>query len=147
MLALLAESGGLLLRAAVQGRVLQGGQAGIDLVHAEPRVFGMFQMALRQPEAGIEQQGIHHHIAGLVPEPGIAPAAPPDMVMEGLRRAALALRDGSRARAEAALTGPAFPAGPQATLARLASLPRLPRVSEAAGAVAAELDRLVRRRS
>lgn len=75
-------SGGLLLRAAVQGRVLQGGQAGIDLVHAEPRVFGMFQMALRQPEAGIEQQGIHHHIAGLVPEPGIASAAP-DMVGAG----------------------------------------------------------------
>ena len=74
--------GGLLLRTAVQGCVLQGGKAAIDLVHAEPRIFGMLQMSLRQPETGAEQQGIHHHVAGFVPEPGIAPVAP-DMVGAG----------------------------------------------------------------
>ena len=77
-----AASGGLLLRAAVQGRVLQGGKTAVDLVHAESRIFGMFQMALRQPEAGTEQQGVHHHVAGLVPDPGIASVAP-DMMGAG----------------------------------------------------------------
>lgn len=76
---------------------------------------------------------------------GIAPSAPPDLVRAGLRRAAAALRAGSRAGAEAALSGPAFAYGPPATLGRLASMPRLPRVSEAAGAAAAEINRLERR--
>lgn len=77
---------------------------------------------------------------------GIAPDAPPDLVRAGLRRAAAALRDGSRAGAEAALSSPVFAYGPSATLGRLASMPRLPRVAEAAGGVAAEVDRLERRR-
>ena len=77
---------------------------------------------------------------------GIAPTAAPDLVIAGLRRAAAALRAGSRAGAEAALSGPAFVYGPAATLGRLASMPRLPRVAEAAGGVAAEIDRLERRR-
>lgn len=77
---------------------------------------------------------------------GIAPDAPPELVMAGLRRAAAAMRSGSRAGAEAALSGPAFAYGPSATLGRLASMPRLPRTSEAAGGVAAEIDRLERRR-
>ena len=77
---------------------------------------------------------------------GIAPDAAPDLVRAGLRHAAAALRAGSRARAEAALSGPAFLYGPSATLGRLASMPRLPRVSEAAGGVAAEIDRLERQR-
>jgi hypothetical protein len=77
---------------------------------------------------------------------GIAPDATPELVRAGLRNAAAALRAGSRARAEAALSGPAFLYGPSATLGRLASMPRLPRVSEAAGGVAAEIDRLERRR-
>ena len=77
---------------------------------------------------------------------GIAPAAPPGPVIEGLRRAAAALRAGSRAGAEAALSGPSFTAGPLVTLARLNAMPRLPRTAEAAGAVAAELARLDRHR-
>ncbi|MBV1798024.1 hypothetical protein [Siccirubricoccus sp. G192] len=77
---------------------------------------------------------------------GIAPTAPPEPVIEGLRRAAAALRAGNRAGAEAALSGPSFTAGPLVTLARLNAMPRLPRTAEAAGAVAAELDRLDRRR-
>jgi hypothetical protein len=77
---------------------------------------------------------------------GVAPSAAPELVIAGLRRAAAALRTGSRAGAEAALSGPAFVYGPSATLGRLASMPRLPRVAEAAGGVAAEIDRLERRR-
>lgn len=77
---------------------------------------------------------------------GIAPSAAPELAIAGLRRAAAALRAGSRAGAEAALSGPAFAFGPPATLGRLASMPRLPRTSEAAGGVAAEIDRLERRR-
>lgn len=77
---------------------------------------------------------------------GIAPSAPSELVIASLRRAGAALRAGSRAGAEAALSGPAFAYGPSATLGRLASMPRLPRTAEAAGAVAAEMDRLERRR-
>lgn len=77
---------------------------------------------------------------------GVAPDVPPELVRAGLRRAAAALRAGSRAGAEAALSGPAFAYGPAATLGRLASMPRLPRTAEAAGGVAAEIDRLDRRR-
>jgi hypothetical protein len=77
---------------------------------------------------------------------GIAPDASSELVRAGLRRAAAALRAGSTAGAEAALSGPAFLYGPSATLGRLASMPRLPRTAEAAGAVAAEVERLERRR-
>lgn len=77
---------------------------------------------------------------------GIAPEAAPTLVMAGLRAAANALRAGSRAQAEAALSDPAFAAGPLVTLARLGAMPRLPRTAEAAGGVAAEFDRLDRRR-
>lgn len=77
---------------------------------------------------------------------GIAADATPALVTTALRRAATALDAGTPALAEAALAGPAFTLGPPATLARLADLPRLPRTAEAAGAVAAEIDRLRRRR-
>ncbi|GGG45129.1 hypothetical protein GCM10010964_35660 [Caldovatus sediminis] len=78
---------------------------------------------------------------------GIAPDAPPEAVMDRLRAAADALEAGSPARAEAALDAPRiFALGPRATLARLGALPPLPHTREAAGAVAAELDRLERRR-
>jgi hypothetical protein len=73
---------------------------------------------------------------------GIAPEAPPTMVIGLLRDAATALESGSLARAEAALTGPAFPDGGAATLAQLGRLPFLPRVSAAAGAANAEIARL-----
>jgi len=73
---------------------------------------------------------------------GIAPDAPEATVIAQLRDAADALEAGSRARAEAALSGPMFPAGAAATLRRLAGLPFLPRVSEAAGAANAEIRRL-----
>jgi hypothetical protein len=78
---------------------------------------------------------------------GVAPDAPPEVVIEALRRAAAALDAGSEARAEAALAArDVFTLGPRATLARLGALPPLPRTRIAAGAVAAELDRLDRRR-
>ena len=73
---------------------------------------------------------------------GISPTAPPVLVIEALRRAAAALRAGSRAQAEAALALADFTAVPQRTLPRLAAMPYLPRTAVAAGAVAAELDRL-----
>lgn len=73
---------------------------------------------------------------------GIAADAPPETVIAQLREAAAALDAGSRARAEAALSGPAFPGGGAATLARLGRLPFLPRVSEAAGAANQEIGRL-----
>lgn len=77
---------------------------------------------------------------------GIAPGASPATVMAGFRGVVDGLRAGSRARAEAALSGPAFTAGPLVTLARLGAMPTLPRTAEAAGGVAAEFDRLDRRR-
>jgi hypothetical protein len=72
---------------------------------------------------------------------GIAPEAPAEAVIAQLREAAAALDAGSRARAEAALSGPDFPLGGAATLARLSRLPFLPRVSEAAGAANGEIQR------
>ncbi|MCU0946497.1 MAG: hypothetical protein MUF65_14185 [Rubritepida sp.] len=72
---------------------------------------------------------------------GIAPAAPPAAVEAQLRAAATALRGGSPARAEAALTGPDFTLGGAETLRRLGSLPRLPAVAWAGGAVADEMSR------
>jgi hypothetical protein len=77
---------------------------------------------------------------------GIAPGADPGVVIAALRRASGALRAGSRAQAEAALATADFTAGPAGTLQRLSGMPRLPRTAEAAGMVAAEFDRLERRR-
>jgi len=77
---------------------------------------------------------------------GIARDAPPEMVIPALRRVAEALRAGSPARTEAALSGPAFTAGPLVTLARLGAMPRLPQTAAAAGIVAAEIARLDRTR-
>lgn len=77
---------------------------------------------------------------------GIAPDAPPEVVVPALRRTAEALRDGSLARAEAALSGPAFTTGPLVTLARLGAMPRLPQAAAAAGLAAAEVGRLDRSR-
>jgi hypothetical protein len=75
---------------------------------------------------------------------GIAPDAPPGPVIAQLREATAALDAGSRARAEAALSGPIFPTGGSATLGRLAALPRLPAVAEAAGQANAEIRRIDR---
>lgn len=72
---------------------------------------------------------------------GIAPEAPAGAVIAQLRAPPAALDSGSRARAEAALSGPHFPAGGAATLARLSRLPFLRRVSEAAGAAHVEVQR------
>jgi len=77
---------------------------------------------------------------------GIAPDAGTQAVIAGMRGAADALAQGSTPRAEAALSAPLFTAGGRETLDRLGSLPRLPRLAEAAGGVAAEFDRLDRRR-
>ena len=75
---------------------------------------------------------------------GIPRDVPGEVAEQALRRAAQMLRaglgaDGLRDRA-------IFTLGPQATLERLATLPRLGRVRIAAGAAAAEMDRLERRR-
>jgi hypothetical protein len=94
-----------------------------------PEASGQVQHALRLGRAEMRQAI------------GIAPDAPADPVMGQLREAAEALDSGRRARAEAALSGPAFPAGGAATLVRLARLPGLPRVSEAAAAANAEIRR------
>lgn len=77
---------------------------------------------------------------------GIAPDAPPEPVIQALDRATLALDGGSRAQAEAALSGPFFTAGPLVTLSRLSAMPRLPRSAAAAGQAAAEIARLDRPR-
>ncbi|MCB4822309.1 hypothetical protein [Roseicella aerolata] len=77
---------------------------------------------------------------------GIPAAADPQLVIEAMRRTAASLRAGSRAQAEATLSGPSFPAGPAAVLARLSAMPRLPRTAEAAGMVASEMERLERQR-
>lgn len=69
---------------------------------------------------------------------GIAPDATPEVVMTSMRRTADALKGGSRAQAEAALSSSAFPAGPMVMLTRLNTLPHLPRCAEAASVVAAE---------
>lgn len=67
---------------------------------------------------------------------GIAENAPPRPVQTGLYRALQASQAGDMARAQAALTGPAFPLGGAATLQRLQHLPRLPLVDQAAAQTA-----------
>jgi hypothetical protein len=66
---------------------------------------------------------------------GIPADAPPDLVMDSLRRANAALEGLNPAGARAALSGPAFPLGGQVTLDRLANMPDLPAATIAAGAV------------
>jgi hypothetical protein len=77
---------------------------------------------------------------------GIAPDSRPEPVIVAMRRTAEALDQGSRARAEAALSGPSFMVPPGVVLERLSTLPRLPRVANAAGAAANEIERLGNRR-
>ncbi len=72
---------------------------------------------------------------------GVEPGADGRLVEAQLRAASQALRGGSPARAEAALSAPFFAAGPRGTLERLSALPRLPRVREAAGFAAQEMAR------
>lgn len=67
---------------------------------------------------------------------GIAPGARNAEVEILLRRASLALREGSQAQALAVLTGPNFTLPPAEVLRRLGDLPRLPIVSAAAGMAA-----------
>ncbi|MFC7538900.1 hypothetical protein ACFQU2_04705 [Siccirubricoccus deserti] len=57
---------------------------------------------------------------------GVAPDAPPQVVVDALYNASRALRSGDQAAAALALPGPVFRDGP-ATLARLGDLPPLPR--------------------
>jgi len=67
---------------------------------------------------------------------GIDPRVPNQDIEILLRRAGEALRDGSPARAEAALSGPNFLVPPQEVIRRLGSLPRLRQVQAAAGMAA-----------
>jgi hypothetical protein len=63
---------------------------------------------------------------------GIPPAAPSQLVVNGLIGAATALDAGNSAAAASALSGPAFSLGPQRTLAVLNDLPALPQANVAA---------------
>jgi len=96
-----------------------------------------------QPTAALQMRVARREVRDAL---GIAPAAPTGAVRPALLAAADAIAQGSPARAEAALSAPAFAAGGRATLERLARLPRLPRTAEAAGAVAAEFMRMDRLR-
>jgi|YNPMSStandDraft_1061717.scaffolds.fasta_scaffold43265_1 hypothetical protein len=69
---------------------------------------------------------------------GIAPAAPPQAVIDAFSAAAEALREGDRTRALAALP-PAVVPDPAATLARLAALPEAPTAALATARAQSEL--------
>jgi hypothetical protein len=73
---------------------------------------------------------------------GIAPDAPPRLVIGMLRDAEDALRQGDRQAAAEALDGRAFPAGGAAAVERLSNLPFLPRVRAAAAAGQSEIQRI-----
>jgi len=75
---------------------------------------------------------------------GIAPAAPPQQVIDGLYAASRAISLGDEPAAERILGTSAFAAGGSQTLQRLAALPALPKVNFAAASTAAELDRVGR---
>lgn len=75
---------------------------------------------------------------------GIAPAAPPQQVIDGLYAVSRAISIGDDAAAERILGGAAFGGGGPQTLQRLAALPALPKVNFAASSAAAELDRVGR---
>lgn len=72
---------------------------------------------------------------------GVAPDAPPQVVVELLFAAARALALGDDAAAERALLAPIFPDG-RATLATLRQPPRLPRTGTATALAHAELNRI-----
>lgn len=72
---------------------------------------------------------------------GISLTAPNADIEILLRRAGEALREGSEARALAALSGPNFTVPPEEVLRRLGNLPRLRMVAAAAGMAANDVDR------
>lgn len=72
---------------------------------------------------------------------GIAPDAPPQMVVNALFIALRALQAGDAEAARRALQPPLFAGGGDATLARLANLPRLPQASSAASMALNEMNR------
>lgn len=76
---------------------------------------------------------------------GIAPDAPPAQVIQGLRTAGDALAQGSRARAEVALSPPVFLAGGAETITRLGSLPRMQSLNIAANMAANAFNTMNRR--
>lgn len=117
-------------RAAVQIEMIA------DAFETDPR----YMHAVRGPALHALRVGRRDMRAAI----GIAPGAPPQLVIFRLREAAAALDAGKTGAAELALGDPAFPAGGAATLARLANLPSLPRVRDAAGAAWFEVSRLDR---
>lgn len=72
---------------------------------------------------------------------GVRRDAPTRPVVEGLVRAARALREGDRPAAEAALTGPAFDRPAPTILATLAQMPPVPKARHGAAAAEADLNR------
>ena len=73
---------------------------------------------------------------------GIAPGAPPQLVVNALYAAASALSANDVEAARRALQPPLFPAGGEATLARLSNLPRLPQAAFATSLASREMNRL-----
>jgi hypothetical protein len=72
---------------------------------------------------------------------GVRRDAPTRPVVEGLVRAARALREGDRPAAEAALTGPVFVRPAPMILATLAQMPPVPKARHGAAAAEADLNR------
>jgi hypothetical protein len=90
------------------------------------------------PLVGVELRRGLGDVRGAV---GIAPGAPPQLVVDALYAVFRALRAGDAEAARRILHAPFFEAGGEATLARLANLPRLPRAEFAASLAANEMNR------
>ena len=90
------------------------------------------------PLVAMELAGAREEMRGSL---GIAPAAQPQLVVDGLYAASRALRAGDGLAAERALAAPAFADG-RITLARLQSLSPTPRARTAMALAMQELNRL-----
>jgi hypothetical protein len=88
------------------------------------------------PFAAPEMLAARQELRGVL---GIAPEAPPQVVIDALVATADAIDAGGAPAA--ALSGPAFRLGPSETLARLADLPPLPRTARATSRAADALQR------
>ncbi len=85
------------------------------------------------PTVGQQLQGAATEARNAI---GVAPASPPQAVIDTLFAARRALMAGNSAGAAAALNTTVYPAGGAATLARLSALPPLPQAANATAATA-----------
>lgn len=118
----------------------QPGRAALAVADLEILADGMARDPFWSPEAPAQL------IAGLAAARravrarlGIAPGAPPALVVAALEQAAGALEAGRAPAAALALERPGFGQPGQETLRLLATLPRLPETATAAGAAAAHI--------